>query len=87
MQSVKVELDMPEDILLTAKLSRDRVDSEVKRLVAFELYRERLLSLGKACELANITKWEFFDMNKRLGIPLHYDEANLSEDYESVKGV
>jgi predicted HTH domain antitoxin len=85
MNKIKVELEIPEDILLSAKIPKERLSEEIKKLFAFELYREGLISLGKACELAEITKWEFFEMNKRAKIPLHITEEDWERDKKTIK--
>lgn len=51
----------------------------------FELYREGKISLGKACELAEITKWEFFEMNKKAKIPFNITEEDWKEDKEKIR--
>lgn len=52
----------------------------MKKLISLELYREGVLTLGKACELGGITKWEFFELNKRANIPLQTSEDEWEKD-------
>ena len=82
MRTIKVELQLPEELLLTARISKKYAPEELKKLVTFELYRRGDISLGKACELAGISKWEFFEMNKTLQIPISYTE----EDWDLING-
>ena len=85
MRRIKVELELPEELLLTARISKRHASEELKKLVAFELYRRGTISLGKACQLASISKWEFFEMNKTLQIPISYTEEDGEEDKETAK--
>ena len=85
MSTIKVELELPEELLLTARISKEHASEELKNLVAFELYRRGIISLGKACQLAGISKWEFFEMNKRLQVPISYTEEDWEEDKRIVE--
>lgn len=85
MSTIKVELELPEELLLTARISKEHASEELKNLVAFELYRRGIISLGKACQLAGISKWELFEMNKRLQVPISYTEEDWEEDKRKVE--
>ena len=85
MSTIKVELELPEELLLTARISKEHASEELKNLVAFELYRRGIISLGKACQFAGISKWEFFEMNKRLQVPISYTEEDWEEDKRIVE--
>jgi len=85
MGTIKVELEVPEELLLTARISKKYASQELRRLVVFELYRRGVISLGKACQLACISKWEFFEMNKSLKIPISYTEEDWEEDKRRVE--
>ena len=43
------------------------------------------MTLGKMCEVADITKWEFFELNKKMQIPIHYTEMDFEKDKEFVE--
>lgn len=58
---------------------------KLKKMFSFELYREGKISLGKACELAGITKWEFFEMNKKAKIPFNITEEDWKKDKEKIR--
>jgi len=85
MKSVKIELELPEELLLSARISKGYASEELKELIAFELYRRGAISLGKACRLAGISKWEFFEINKKLKIPISYTEEDWEEDKRKVE--
>ncbi len=50
--------------------------------LALALYEEKILSFGKARELADMSKWEFHDLLNKRGIKRHYNKENLEEDIE-----
>lgn len=71
-------------MLLLAKIPKNKLSEEVKKLFSLELYREGLLSLGKACELSGITKWDFFEINKKAKIPLNITEEEWEKDKKTI---
>ena len=85
MGSVRVEVELPEELLLTARIPEEQASEELRKLVVLEFYRRGTISLGKACELAGISKWEFFEMNETLQIPIHYTEEDWGEDQRTVE--
>ena len=87
MSNVKIQVEFPEEVLLSAKIPQQRAGAEITRLAAFEMYREGLISLAKACELAEMSLWEFFDLNRKLAIPLNYDEEEWQKDKEAVQEI
>lgn len=60
---------------------------ELKRVVALHLFETGVLSLGKACELAGISRWEFFELNREAGIPLHYDADDFRRDVIALRAI
>jgi predicted HTH domain antitoxin len=73
-------LEIPQDILDTARLTFD----ELKVEMVVYLYAQGRLSIGKACELAGMTLWEFRQLLVSRRIPPHYDVADLGEDVAPV---
>ncbi len=48
MSNVKIELEIPEEILMNLKQSREDFKNELKLMMAIELYKKKRLSLGKS---------------------------------------
>ena len=48
--------------------------------LALFLFQHQRLSLGKALEIAEMSNWEFADINRQLGIPIRYTQQELEED-------
>jgi predicted HTH domain antitoxin len=80
-----VKVSFPEDILSLAKINKEDMPKEIRKMVAFEMYRAGKISLGRACELGGLSRIEFFEENKDLKIPLNYDENDLKDDLATLK--
>ena len=65
-----------EDLLLASGRSPADFEQEIRTLVAAKLFELRRLSIGKAAELAGLTKLRFMEELARLEIAV----INLSED-------
>lgn len=81
MGSVKIKVEVPEEILLATRFSKEDMAKEFKKITAMELYREGKLSLGKASKLANLCISDFIDF---LGIHkvsvFEYTKEELEEE-------
>jgi predicted HTH domain antitoxin len=86
---VIVETQLPEDIFNTLQargLFKDVLAEETRRLLALRLYRERVLSLGRAARLAGLSRWEFVELLSENGIPvLDYSQEELAHEFEAVE--
>lgn len=75
-----VQIDIPQDILDSARLSPDQLKQEL----AISLYAQRRLSIGKARELAGMSLWRFRQLLASRELPAHYDEVDLLEDLDTL---
>lgn len=87
MNTMNVEFELPTTIASQAGLDIDNISQEVKRLLAIFLYEHKRISLSKACEIGGTSHWEFFEMNRQLGIPFQYSKDDLKHDMEKLSGV
>lgn len=74
------QIDIPQDILDSARLTPEQIKQEL----ALSLYAKRRLSIGKAHELAGMSLWQFRQLLALHAIPVHYDEEDLIEDWETL---
>ena len=77
-----ITIEIPEDIIRIMKLPRDKVKDYLMTDIAASLYKQGILSFGKARQLCKMSKWEF---QKELGtrkIERHYEKKNLQEDID-----
>lgn len=82
-----VQIELPEELLRTAKAFGERPSLEVAKLIALELFREHAVSLGKAAELCGVSVEEFMRFAGEREVPLHYSLEDLESDRETVKGL
>lgn len=83
MRMTRIDIDVPEDILLTLNESKSDFARDVKKTVAVELFRSGRLSMGKAAEFAGMTKGRFFFELGTHGVAaLDYDEDDFREEIE-----
>ncbi len=61
MQAYDVTIRVPYDVFINLHKSRVETAEDIRRQAAIRYYKTRTLSLGKAAELANMTRFEFID--------------------------
>lgn len=77
-------LEIPEDVLVAVKIPRDRLERDLKRELAIQLYRENMLSYANAHRLAGMTKIEFHYLLGERRIPRQYDRQDYEKDLENL---
>ncbi len=55
-------LKLPGDVMDALRLPPDDVEAELHKELALALYLRGVLSSGKACALAGMTRWEFEEL-------------------------
>ncbi|NCP16390.1 UPF0175 family protein [bacterium] len=75
-------LEIPEDVLESVKLPPDEIEKEFRQELALALYKRGVLSSGKACVLAQLTRWQFEMLLGHRRITRHYSAADLEEDIQ-----
>jgi len=80
-----VSVEVPAEVARILK-ARD-LSKAVRELVALELYREGLVSLGKAAEIAGLSLWEMMELMARKGISIRYEPEDLEEDLRTLREV
>jgi len=78
-------LKLPGDVMDALRLPPDEVEAELHKELALALYQRGVLSSGKACALAGMTRWEFEELLELRRIRRHYTEKNLEEDIEYAR--
>ncbi|MCK4733328.1 MAG: UPF0175 family protein [Methanophagales archaeon] len=78
-------LEIPVDVMDALRLPPGEVEAELRKELALALYQRGVLSSGKACALAGMTRWEFEDVLGQRQIRRHYTEKNLEEDIEYAR--
>lgn len=83
---VHVELDLPRELLGTLDVPETELGSQLKKLIALELFREERISSGKAAEILGISKPQFIDLLDQHGISYFTESPeDLSSQVASVR--
>ena len=83
----KISIDVPKDLIHALKVRERELPKVLREIIAVNLYKEGLISLGKASEIAGVSRWEMFDILAAKKIPLQYYPEDLEEDIETLKKV
>jgi predicted HTH domain antitoxin len=84
--TIRVELDLPRDLLGALNVTENDLEPRLKRLIALELFREQQISSGKAAELLGMSKAEFVDLLDRHGITYFTETPDeLTAQVEAVR--
>ncbi|MCD6209599.1 MAG: UPF0175 family protein [Methanophagales archaeon] len=83
----KISIDVPKDLIHVLKVRERELPKVLREIIAVNLYKEGLISLGKASEIAGVSRWEMFDILAAKKIPLQYYPEDLEEDIETLKKV
>lgn len=87
METVKIEMEIPRDVLFAARINEEEASLELKKELALYLFEKGVLSFGKASELAGMSQWDFMDLSGSKGIPLHYGTKEFEEDMKTIKEI
>ena len=79
-------MHIPRSVADALALPEGRKGDELRRELAVTLYREDMLSFGKARELANLSKYEFGRLLGERSIERHYGPEELEEDLRYAWG-
>lgn len=79
-QEIKTEIRWPKEVTALFKIEEKEMPSFIKKTVAIELFREKKVSLGKAAQIAGISKEEMLEALAVQKIPIHYSVKELHQD-------
>ena len=87
MDTVTITMDVPRDILLAADISIADAPAGIRRYLALFMFKERILSFGKASELSDMDKLSFMEFAGKHQVPLNYDADAYNEDLETIEAL
>ena len=88
MPAQKVMLELPETFFTTVHIRQSELSEYIKKTLAVELYREGVLSLGKAAELAEVAnKWEMLTLLNERKVAIPYTSEDAEEDLKTLEAV
>lgn len=82
-----VSVDIPRELMYIFKIREKDLSKAVRESLAIELYREGKISMGKAAEIAKVSRWVMFDLLGGKKIPLQYYPQDFKQDIETLKKV
>ncbi len=86
MKTIELQIAIPEDVLYTLNENKNDFIKQMKLFTAIELYRLQKLSMGKAAELAGMSKVDFMLSLGNYGVVvIDYDEEDFKEELERIK--
>ncbi|MBN1584655.1 MAG: UPF0175 family protein [Anaerolineae bacterium] len=77
---MSIQLEIPDSIVQAMRLPLADQRQQLLTELALALYAQGALSLGKACELAGLDRYEFGLLLGRRDIPRHYTSSDLEDD-------
>lgn len=81
METLRVEVELPRDLLIALNISADEAGQKAREWVALELFREGHISAGKAAEILGMNKVQFIQFLDQRGVPyLDLDVEELAHD-------
>ena len=86
MSQKKLQIDLPSDILLTLNESEDRLKQRITTLLAIQLYEEGKVTVGKASQIAGISRLDFENLLADKKIPISTLELeDIMNDIQKLK--
>jgi len=83
---MSITLEIPDSILEGLRLPEGELEARLRTELALALYAQRMLSFGKAAELAQTSRFRFAELAARRGIERHYTEQDLLADLSYARG-
>ncbi len=79
-------IDLPSDILLTLNLSEKELKQRIKHALAIQLYTQLKVTIGKATQIAELSRFEFETMLAENNVPISTLELeDVLLDVEKLK--
>ena len=80
-----VAIEIPEDLLVDFTFPKEEWETELKKELALQLYRDKLMSFVNARRLAGLSRIEFHYLLGERHIPRHYDVEDYRQDVENLQ--
>jgi len=65
-----INIDLPSDILLTLNESEDELKKRIKLFLAIQLYIQQKVTIGKAAQIAEMSRFQFESALSENKIPI-----------------
>ncbi len=88
MATIQTVMTVPEDVYMSLSalgLTKEKIVSEARKLLALKCFQDHLLSLGKAAALSGLSKWKFIEYLSDNGLPvIDYDDDEIVREFETA---
>jgi len=81
----RLAIQIDDDVLWALKIPAEETGARLRRELALRLYEKGLLTVGKARELAQMSRWAFHDLLGEEGICRRYDTEELESDLRTLE--
>lgn len=80
-----ISITIPGEALAAVKIPRQRLQAELRKELAVQLYREGLVSGAGATRIAGIEKTEFQYLLGQRGVCQQYDDVDYRKDVDNLR--
>lgn len=86
MKNIKLDITVPEEILLTLREENFQLAIDMKKFAAIKLFQDKKLSIGQSALLADMTEEDFIKYLGSNGISIFSfkNAGDLSEDLKNA---
>jgi predicted HTH domain antitoxin len=81
-----LQLEISESIKSGLRLPESEMKPRLRLELALALYSQDILSLGKAADLAEVSRYQFGAVLGSRGVPRHFSEEDLALDLSYARG-
>jgi predicted HTH domain antitoxin len=78
---MSITLHISDSVARSLRIPEGEAEQRLRQELAVALYGRGILSLGKASELAGISRFLFSDLLTQRSIPRHYGDEEFTEDH------
>ncbi len=79
-------MNVPDSVVQGLRLPDSEAEARLRTELALALYAQRILSFGKAAELAQTARFRFAELAAQHGIQRHCTEEDLAADLSYARG-
>ena len=86
MNTQTIMIDFPSDILLTLNENENELKQDIRFSLAIRLYKLQKLTIGKASQIAGLSRFDFETLLSENGVPIsNLTEEDVMKDIQKLK--